>query len=181
MTRSRIPFHSNPQVSAIPSVLQHLGSLIDPCHSNREIYMWLFYTFWSFSPIPWPFAFYPFLGYLMLHLADYWYDENDVENNDFSSISTLKELAAVSSTTEELGILSTVVMTCVVSLSATLDGVLASLSAMLTEEWIEHGKWLVTRFFSANGLVPNYCTIFFKEYCLRKLTRASISKSKGII
>ena len=143
--------------------------------------MWLFYTFWSFSPIPWPFAFYPFMSYLMLHLGDYWYDENDVENNDFSSISTLKEPAAVSSTAEELGILSTVVMTCVVSLSATLDGILASLSAMLTEEWKEHRKWLVTRFFSANGLVPNCCTIFFKEYRLRKLTRASISKSKGII
>ena len=70
----------------------------------------------------------------MLHLGDYWYDENDVENNDFSSISTLKEPAAFSSTAEELGILSTVVMTCVVSLSATLDGILASLSAMLTEE-----------------------------------------------
>ena len=69
------------------------------------------------------------MSYLMLHLGDYWYDENDVENNDFSSISTLKEPAAVNSTAEELGTLSTVVMTCVISLSATLDGILASLQA----------------------------------------------------
>ena len=92
MTRSRISisfdssgteiFTSLDRPSAIPSVLQHLRSPIDPCHSNREIYVGLFYTFWSFPPIHWPFAFYPLVGYSTLHLGDYWYcsaDEKDVE------------------------------------------------------------------------------------------------------
>ena len=86
------------------------------------------------------------MSYLMLHLGDYWYDENDVENNDFSSISTLKEPAAVSSTAEELGILSTVVMTCVVSLSVALDSILAAFagsSAMLTDETREMTSYQV--------------------------------------